>query len=74
MAGDDSGTKVPYSDPGELPQHDYDEVAMDKGGNLGKNVALKITPPTASESDDVSMLYVYSTWLMLSNIIENPSY
>ena len=52
MAGDETGTKVPSCDV-EMPQHDYDEVAMDKGGSLNKNVALKITPPPASEPEEV---------------------
>ena len=57
MAGDETGTKVPYCDIGEMPQHDYDEVAMDKSGSLGKNVPLKVTPPNTLEPDEVSMLY-----------------
>ena len=52
MAGDETGTKVPSCDV-EMPQHDYDEVAMDKGGSLNKNVALKITPPPTSEPEEV---------------------
>ena len=59
--GDETGTKVPSFDL-EMPQHDYDEVAMDRAANIGRVAAIKITD---SEPDEVCMLYNSITCLRL---------
>lgn len=51
-SGDETGTKVPSCDL-EMPQHDYDEVAMDKAASLGKQGDLTITVPVNSDADEL---------------------
>jgi len=49
LSGDETGTKVPSCDL-EMPQHDYDEVAMDKG------MTTKTLAPIDTEPDEVCIL------------------
>ena len=50
FSGDKTGTKVPSYDA-EMPQHDYDEVAMDKAATL--------SPPAAVPAPNTDVCYIY---------------